>query len=64
MSVPAASGDGQLVAARHKWGRNLSYHPHVHFLVPGGELAVDGQTWLPTPNGFLLPVKAKYAYNG
>ena len=29
------------------WTRALLYHPHVHYLVPGGGLSVDGQTWLP-----------------
>jgi hypothetical protein len=36
----------------------LSYHPHLHFLVPGGGLAADGQTWLPARQGFLVPVRA------
>jgi hypothetical protein len=26
----------------HTWGRTLSYHPHVHFIVPGGALSEDG----------------------
>lgn len=51
---------GQLgmVGVLHTWGRNLSYHPHVHYLVPAGGLAPDGQTWLPARKNFLLPVKA------
>jgi hypothetical protein len=51
---------GQLgmVGVLHTWGRNLSYHPHVHYLVPGGGLAADGQTWRPARANFLLPVKA------
>jgi len=40
------------------WGRNLAYHPHVHYLVPGGGLASDGKTWLPARGQFLLPVRA------
>jgi hypothetical protein len=47
-----------MVGVLHTWGRNLSYHPHVHYLVPGGGLAADGQTWLPARKNFLLPVKA------
>jgi len=42
----------------HTWARNLSYHPHIHYLVPGGGLAADGQAWLPARHNFLLPVKA------
>jgi hypothetical protein len=51
-------GQMGMVGVLHTWGRNLSYHPHLHFLVPGGGLAVDGATWLPARNSFLLPVKA------
>ena len=47
-----------MVGILHTWGRNLSYHPHVHYLVPGGGLADDGETWLPTRKDFLMPVKA------
>jgi hypothetical protein len=51
-------GQMGMVGVLHTWGRNLSYHPHVHYLVPGGGLAADGQTWLPARKNFLLPVKA------
>ena len=47
-----------LVGALHTWARDLSYHPHVHYLVPAGGLAEDGQTWRPARKNFLLPVKA------
>lgn len=47
-----------LIGVLHTWGRNLSYHPHVHYLVPGGGLSEDGCTWLPAKKDFLLPVKA------
>ena len=47
-----------MIGVLHTWGRNLSYHPHVHYLVPAGGLGNDGQTWLPARKNFLLPVKA------
>ena len=47
-----------MVGVLHTWGRNLSYHPHVHYLVPAGGLASDGKTWLASRQKFLLPVKA------
>ena len=47
-----------LVGVLHTWARDLSYHPHVHYLVPAGGLAEDGHTWLPARKNFLLPVKA------
>jgi len=31
-----------LVGVLHTWGRNLAYHPHIHYLVPGGGLSADG----------------------
>jgi hypothetical protein len=36
----------------------LTYHPHVHYLIPAGGLADDGQTWRPARDDFLVPVKA------
>jgi len=42
----------------HTWGRDLSYHPHVHFIVPGGALSEDGQQWLPSRVDFFVPVQA------
>ncbi|MEM9773105.1 MAG: IS91 family transposase [Chloroflexota bacterium] len=46
-----------LIGVLHTWGRNLTYHPHVHFLAPGGGLASDG-LWRQTSHNFFLPVKA------
>lgn len=46
-----------LVGVLHTWGRDLSYHPHVHFLVPGGGLSTDGQQWLSSKARFLVHVK-------
>jgi Putative transposase/Transposase zinc-binding domain len=42
----------------HTWGRTLEYHPHVHYVVPGGGLSADGTQWLPSRADFFLPVKA------
>jgi len=42
----------------HTWGRDLSYHPHVHFLVPAGGLSYDDLRWLPCRKKFLVSVKA------
>ncbi|MCJ7624934.1 MAG: transposase, partial [Anaerolineaceae bacterium] len=47
-----------MIGVLHTWGRNLSFHPHVHFLVPAGGLDPDSQTWLASRKKFLLPVKA------
>ena len=29
----------------HTWTRQLIFHPHVHYLVPGGGLTPDGRRW-------------------
>jgi hypothetical protein len=42
----------------HTWGRTLNFHPHVHFIVPGGAISEDGQQWLPSRVDFFVPVKA------
>lgn len=47
-----------MIGVLHTWGRTLTYHPHVHYHVPGGGLAADGQAWLPARKTFLFPVKA------
>jgi hypothetical protein len=41
----------------HTWGQNLTLHPHLHVIVPGGGLSADGQRWIDCPRGFFLPVK-------
>jgi hypothetical protein len=41
----------------HTWGQNLLHHPHIHFLVPGGGLAPDGERWIACRPGFFLPVR-------
>jgi hypothetical protein len=47
-----------LLGVLHTWTRTLEYHPHVHYLVPGGGLTADQRQWIPSRPRFLLPVKA------
>ena len=35
----------------HSWGQSLTHHPHLHFLVPGGGIAPDGESWIPCRPG-------------
>jgi Putative transposase/Transposase zinc-binding domain len=51
-------GQVGMVGVLHTWGRNLAYHPHIHYLVPGGGLSMNGQSWQTARNNFLLPVRA------
>ncbi len=42
----------------HTWGQNLEHHPHVHYIVPAGGLALDGSRWIDSSRRFFLPVHA------
>ena len=48
-----------MIAVLHTWGQNLSLHPHLHCIVPGGGVNKDG-TWnnIRSDGEFLFPVKA------
>jgi len=51
-------GDIGFMGVLHTWTRDLAYHPHVHYVVPGGGLSPEGERWLPTRNPkFLVPEK-------
>src|ERR1700722_7193661 len=41
----------------HTWGQNLMFHPHLHCVVPGGGLSLDGDHWVSCRPGFFLPVR-------
>ena len=45
------------LAVLHTWGQTLLHHPHVHCVVPGGGLALDGPRWVACRPGFFLPVR-------
>ena len=44
------------LAVLHTWDQTLRHHPHLHCVVPGGGLAVDGDSWRSCRRGFFLPV--------
>jgi hypothetical protein len=45
------------VAILHTWGQALTYHPHVHVLVPAGGFDTDMLEWRQSTEGFFAPVK-------
>jgi hypothetical protein len=47
-----------MIAILHTWGQNLSLHPHLHCIVPGGGVDKNGN-WqnIRTDGKFLFPVK-------
>jgi hypothetical protein len=40
----------------HTWGSAMTHHPHVHMIVPGGGIALDGSRWVSCRPGFFLSV--------
>ncbi len=34
----------------------MTHHPHVHMIVPGGGISLDGTCWISTKPSFFLPV--------
>ena len=46
-----------ITAVLHTWGSALTHHPHVHMIVPGGGIALDGTHWISSRSAFLLPVR-------
>lgn len=45
------------VAVLHTWGQTLTYHPHIHMIVPAGGLSSDEMEWVRSNQKYLLPVK-------
>jgi hypothetical protein len=46
-----------ITAVLHTWGSALTHHPHVHMIVPGGGISLDGERWVACRPGFFLPVR-------
>ena len=45
-----------ITSVLHTWGSAMTHHPHVHMIVPGGGLSLDGSRWIATKPNFFLPV--------
>ncbi len=46
-----------LTSVLHTWGSAMTHHPHVHIIVPGGGISLDGKRWISCRPGFFLPVR-------
>jgi len=46
-----------ITAVLHTWGSALTHHPHLHCIVPGGGLSLNGERWVACKPGFFLPVR-------
>jgi hypothetical protein len=63
-ALTAIAADPKQLGARvgitsvlHTWGSAMTHHPHVHMIVPGGGIALDGSRWVSCRPGFFLPVR-------
>ena len=46
-----------MTSVLHTWGSALTHHPHIHMIVPGGGLSLDGTRWIACKPGFFLHVR-------
>ena len=63
-TLQAIAGDPKHLGAKigatlvlHTWGSAMTHHPHIHDIVPGGGLSIDGEQWISCKPGFFLPVR-------
>src|ERR1700752_1598853 len=45
-----------ITAVLHTWGSTMTHHPHVHMIVPGGGISLDGKRWVSSRPRYFLPV--------
>jgi len=46
-----------ITAVLHTWGSAMTHHPHIHMIVPGGGISLDGARWVSSKPAFLLSVR-------
>lgn len=46
-----------ITALLHTWGQNLTFHPHIHCIVPSGGLSASGVRWINSKKKFFIPVR-------
>jgi hypothetical protein len=46
-----------VLSVLHTWGSALNHHPHVHMIVPGGGISLDGTRWVACRPNFFLAVE-------
>jgi hypothetical protein len=46
-----------ITSVLHTWGSAMTHHPHIHMIVPGGGISLDGKSWISCRPGFFLPVR-------
>ena len=51
-------GNIGLLGVPQTWRRDMRYHVHAHFIVPGGGISPDGKRWLPAQRDYFMPQRA------
>jgi hypothetical protein len=46
-----------ITAVLHTWGSAMTHHPHIHMIVPGGGISLDGSHWISRRPDFFLPAR-------
>ena len=46
-----------ITSVLHTWGSAMTHHPHIHMIVPGGGISLDGSRWINRRPDFFLPVR-------
>ena len=46
-----------ITSVLHTWGSAMTHHPHVHMIVPGGGISLDGARWISCRANFLMSVR-------
>jgi hypothetical protein len=46
------------IGVLHTWARDLTYHPHIHYIIAGGCYIEEKGFWISANGKFLVPVKA------
>ena len=46
-----------MLGVLHTWSRTLVFHPHIHYLIPGGGLSLDDRAWIASGPKFFLPYR-------
>ena len=55
-----------IILVLHTFGSDLKFHPHLHVIVTGGGLSLDGTRWIALNPKFLMPhsgLKKRWRYN-
>ena len=56
VALSKLGGEPAALGVLHTWSRQLIFHPHIHYIVPGGFLSASQLRWVRLKNpAFLLP---------